>query len=282
MLTLSELANTVRRARVVKGHAEVSPEYRGWNFERPPVRPPAYLGLALSDFAYGYCPTGRSLYLKYVAGERPTPTRPLVEGSILHGVLFRAMEDFKKHVYSGSQSVSGLEGVPEEYAAKAQALYRYVLARYMGELHYVRASGLARGRDSAVWHVVPMHVQVPVDGAVLGLSRAVVDAVGLGAVVEFKFGPAPNVDVALAGYAMALEAEYGVPVDLGIAVHVTVDGEVHYRAQAHPLDDAARRRFIEARDEAIDIVESGRDPGTPPKCPRQCPFYPVCHADSGG
>lgn len=110
-----------------------------------------------------------------------------------------------------------------------------------------------------------------VDGAPLGLGYVVADGVGLGAVVEFKFGPAQNVDVALAGYAMAIEAEYGVPIDYGIYVQISINGAVEYRAQPYYLGDAPREKFLQARDEAIDTVASARDPGPAPSAQRPVP-----------
>lgn len=280
MLTLREISALVRRARTAFGQPEISPEYRGWSFDTPPVKPSAYLGLSLSDFAYGYCPTGRNLYLKYVLKEQGHPGRPLAEGAALHSVLFRAVEDFKRFVYSGTPMDPGkaLEGVAEEFRQKGEALYRHIAARLLGELHYVKSVGLSRGADSAAWHVVPIAVQIPIDGFALGLGKAVADGVALNAVVEFKFGPSQNVERALAGYALAIEAEYGVPVDFGIAVTISVNSHVEYRAQVYPLGDEARRAFLEARDDAVDIVQTGRDPGVAPNCPKFCPFYAICRS----
>jgi hypothetical protein len=40
VLTLREISSLVRRARIAFGQPEVSPEYRGWSFDSPPVKPP--------------------------------------------------------------------------------------------------------------------------------------------------------------------------------------------------------------------------------------------------
>ena len=274
MLTLLEIARLIKRARLARG--DVSPELRGWAYDKPPVRPPAHFGLALSDFAYGHCPTGRNLYLKYVLGERGAATKELREGQILHAVLFKAIEDYKKYAYSGAPMSPSFEDLPQDARPKAEALYKYIATRLLGEHHYVLAARLARGRDSAVFYTAPLATQVAVDGAPLGLGYVVADGVGLGAVVEFKFGPAQNVDVALAGYAMAIEAEYGVPIDYGIYVQISINGAVEYRAQPYYLGDAPREKFLQARDEAIDTVASARDPGPAPQCPKACPFYHIC------
>ena len=279
MLTLGEIAKALKRTKIIWGSVEVSPELRGWNYDKPPVKPHAYPGLALSDFAYGYCPTYRNVYLKYVLGERGISTRPLIEGQILHAVLFKALEDFRRYAYSGAPMSPSLEGVSEEMRERAEALYKYIATRLMGEFSHALATRLARSRDSAVFYASPISTQITVDGAPLGMSYIVVDGFTLGAVVEFKFGPAPDVEAALAGYAMAIEADWGVPVDYGIHVQITVNSTVEYKATAYPLGDSARTKFLELRDEAIDIVIAGRDPGVAPDCPKTCPFYHICHAD---
>ncbi|MFN3805355.1 MAG: type I-A CRISPR-associated protein Cas4/Csa1 [Pyrobaculum sp.] len=279
MLTLLEIARLLRRARTI-GHGDVSPELRGWSYDRPPVRPPAYLGLALSDFAYGYCPTLRNVYLKYVLGERGAANRQLAEGRLLHTVLFRAVEDYKQYVYAGRPMSPSLEAMPEEVRQKAEALYRHIATRLLGEHAHVTATGLARSKDSAAFYVAPLSTQVAVDGTPLGLSHVVADGVAMGAVVEFKFGPAPNTDVALAGYAMAIEAEYGVPIDYGIYVQISINGAVEYRTYVYHLGDGARQKFLQARDDAIDVASSARDPGPAAGCPKACPYFHTCHADS--
>jgi CRISPR-associated protein Csa1 len=85
--------------------------------------------------------------------------------------LFKALEDFRRFVYAGVPMSGPGEAVPEEFKPKAEALYRYVAARLLGEYHYVLASGLARGRDSAAFYAAPIHTQVAVDGAPLGLGH---------------------------------------------------------------------------------------------------------------
>ncbi|MFP3189524.1 MAG: CRISPR-associated protein Cas4 [Sulfolobaceae archaeon] len=37
-----------------------------------------------------------------------------------------------------------------------------------------------------------------------------------------------------------------------------------------------RRVFLDKRDEVIDLIQNGRDPGKPVKCFENCPFYGVC------
>ncbi|MFN3805498.1 MAG: CRISPR-associated protein Cas4, partial [Pyrobaculum sp.] len=88
------------------------------------------------------------------------------------------------------------------------------------------------------------------------------DVVTMGTVIEFKFGPSQNLDVALAGYAMAIEAAYGAYIDYGIHVEASVDKTVEYHPpHVYHLGDEARQKFLHARDNAIRIVITKEDPG---------------------
>ena len=71
--------------------------------------------------------------------------------------MFKALEDFRRFVYAGVPTSGPGEAAPEEFKPKAEALYRYVAASLLGEYHYVLASGLARGRDSAAFYAAPIH-----------------------------------------------------------------------------------------------------------------------------
>jgi CRISPR-associated protein Csa1 len=118
-----------------------------------------------------------------------------------------------------------------------------------------------------------------VNGSLLGLSRNLrVDALFPGSIVaEFKYGlDREDYEVALAGYAMALESFLEIPVDYGVIV--VVNGSDTPRISARPvyISNTLRQRFIEARDEAVDIILSEVPPEKPLQCPATCPFKEFC------
>ena len=83
-----------------------------------------------------------------------------------------------------------------------------------------------------------------------------------------------------AGYALAVEAEEGVEVNFGFIIYLRMEGRVpRIRFRYFLVGDELRREFLEMRDEAYEIVSSGRDPGMPAKCPNYCPYYPVCRGE---
>jgi CRISPR-associated protein Csa1 len=118
-----------------------------------------------------------------------------------------------------------------------------------------------------------------VNGSLLGLSRNLrVDALFPGSIVaEFKYGlDREDYEVTLAGYAMALESFLEIPVDYGVIV--VVNGSDTPRISARPvyISNTLRQRFIEARDEAVDIILSEVPPEKPLQCPATCPFKEFC------
>lgn len=274
MLSRVGLFRSLRKLHHLRGQDPVEDEYRGWSWDRPPVRPRAYLGLGVSDVAYRYCPTRRDVYLRRmgVAGE---PSGPLQNGNFAHLVFHAAAEDVRRELVLGR---SGWEAY-ERIAARAERRLRSlgVEPRTGGWLLdlYKR---LALTWCSEEWSG-PLS-EYRVDGSLLGLSRNLrVDGLAeLGVVVELKFGkPHEHHRLALAGYALALEAEMEVPVDYGVLVYVVQAGR-HARVSWEPVyvSTALRGGFLEARDELIDLLLSGREPPRPASCPESCPYRGVC------
>ncbi|MCX8191510.1 MAG: CRISPR-associated protein Cas4, partial [Nitrososphaerales archaeon] len=84
---------------------------------------------------------------------------------------------------------------------------------------------------------------------------------------------------AATGYALAIEAEEGTPVDFGFIVYIQILTHrlvPSFRLRYFVIGDELRREFLELRDEAYEIVSIGKDPGRPPRCPSYCPYYTIC------
>jgi CRISPR-associated protein Csa1 len=68
----------------------VDEELRGWSWDRPPVKPRAYLGLTVSEVAYRYCPVYRDIWLRRKLGVRPGENDAMFRGRIMHETLNHA------------------------------------------------------------------------------------------------------------------------------------------------------------------------------------------------
>jgi len=120
-----------------------------------------------------------------------------------------------------------------------------------------------------------------VNGQMLGLSRELRVDVYLGKLIaELKTGEKRSFHrYALAGYALAIEADREQPVDYGLIIYLSIEDDlVKIGREIYFIGDELREEFLQMRDEAFEIVESGRDPGIQIDCPRYCIYFSVCNA----
>ncbi|MEM4649981.1 MAG: type I-A CRISPR-associated protein Cas4/Csa1, partial [Candidatus Bathyarchaeia archaeon] len=135
--------------------------------------------------------------------------------------------------------------------------------------------------DSIVSIAIPPVAERKVDGSLVGLSSELsVDIyTPYNAVIDVKTGDVRSFHpLTAAGYALALESEENIPVDFGFILYLRFERKEipSFKAKHFIIGDELRREFIEIRDEAFEIVDSGRDPGMPNKCPDFCPYYSIC------
>jgi CRISPR-associated protein Csa1 len=274
MVSRWALFRSLRSLHRLREQDPVEEELRGWNWDRPPLRPRAYLGLGVSEVAYRYCETRRDVYLRRVgvSGER---TQPLVDGSLVHAVLEAAASDVRRELALGA---SGWEAYERLSAGAAERLSKLGVdaGRQLWLVDLYKRLALAWCADE--W--APAFTEYRVDGWPLGLSRNLkVDALAEGGVViEAKYGrPHHFHKLALAGYALALEAHLEVPFEYGILLYVS-NGSGRASVSWEPVyvSTALRRGFVEERDAVIDLLLSGREPPRAASCPESCPFRGVC------
>ena len=269
-----------RAVRRVRGE-DIPEELRGWRWEDPPVKPRAYLGFGVSEIVPRYCESFRDVWLRRVAGVIGDGSKGGVAvGRVVHEVFHAAAEDLRglltENVEVWQAAYRLLEaGVRDTWPDWAANLYRRLVLAWAGEVEGILLSG------GSIWSV-PWVTEVVVDGSLVGLSQRLrVDAIaGGGVVVEVKVGRArSDHNLVLAGYALALESQLEVPFDYGVVINVlgVPDGEPRFEAKGYFIGETARRRFLEYRDEAIDVVLGGRQPPVNGSCSKSCPFYSICH-----
>ncbi len=269
-----------RAVRHVRG-GEVPGELRGWRWEDPPVRPRAYLGLGVSEIVPRYCDSFRDVWLRRVAGVKGDGSRGGVAvGRLVHDVFHAAASDLRELLLRGVdvwRAVQGLleAGPRDGWPGWAAVLYRRLVLVWAGEVEGVLLGG------GSLWSI-PWVTEILVNGSLVGLSpRLRVDALASGGViVEVKVGRSRgDHDLVLAGYALALESQLGVPFDYGVVITVVgvPSGEPRFEVRGFFLGEMVRIRFLKYRDEAIDVLLGGREPPLSSSCSRSCPFYEVCH-----
>jgi len=242
------------------GYAEV----RGWRFDY--VAPRYRVRPSVSDVA-SPCPTRRDVYLRRVL--KVSVDSPLLRlGRAVHEVFllpFRLRgRDVESVVREFRRLLRGFSEFKDKWGL-LESVFRRALALSM-----------ASEEDQ-----IPVAVEPYVPGGAVGLSDFVrpdflVGFVPVDIVLSSGSQGVERKELALAGYALAIEAWTGFPVDVGVVVAVQLNGDARLQWRVVRIDDSLRRRFLEARDEVARMVEYGEDPGRAPQCPRWCPFREVC------
>ena len=271
MVTRLLLGRALRRLHHLRDSDPVPGELRGWSYDYPPVKPRAYLGLGVSDVAYGAVCGWRSLWLRR-RGVRLERTPAMEAGLMVHEAFHRASADLRRLLARGARPWEAVERLVSRARSRmpgnapwwAVELYRMLVVIWAGE---AAGASLYYGGEGLGW--LPWLTEYRVDGSPLGLSRGLrVDALGeAGVVVEVKLGrPSWWHRLALAGYALALESYLEAPVDYGVVVGVQDLETGRPRLLVEPvyLSPDLREEFLRARDEAIEAVLSEVEPPETP------------------
>jgi|Deesub1362A_J573_1020465.scaffolds.fasta_scaffold00335_37 CRISPR-associated protein Csa1 len=302
-----ELDRMLRYIKDLHKDEVISDEYRGWNWSQGRLTPISTgLYLSVSEIANRYCSNYRDIYLRRVARVYPPKTYKSVRGLFLHQLSSETLMSFKSYLYSKG-IVSGYKLVKdmldkgptiidelskkisirkyltsrETKALKMEglSLYRYLVIQAASALDKAVSSSRMLALDAIVHKVIPDVVEMGINGQELGLSKELRIDVYLGKLIaELKTGSKRDFHkYILAGYALAIEADKEFPVDYGVVIYISIkNGMVKVDKDMFFIGDELREEFLQMRDEAFEIVESGRDPGIHINCPEYCIYYHTC------
>ena len=96
MLNRRLMLRTIRRLYTWSRSDPVDEELRGWNWDKPPLRPRAYLELGVSEVASKYCETRRDIWLRRKVGAKPGLSEPLSKGRLIHEAISLAINEASK------------------------------------------------------------------------------------------------------------------------------------------------------------------------------------------
>lgn len=302
--------DVVRFCRVFRGlPVDVSEELRGWRWFDYPVVSSFSVRLGVSDIAGGFCGSGRFVYLKYVLKVKQFRVVERVAlGSFIHKVYSEIVRVAKKSIYTCSsldnccfrenfecekgsvfeKIYGGFKGLRRNVALKVfNQLWNYGLNTYCSAFNKVKSMSPYLRVDGAASLIVPLTTEFPIDGSLIGLTKAIrVDGfLPPSIIVELKTRELkPVYDVALAAYAMAFESQYEVPVNYGVIVNLRFNRDFSsfkVYEKIVRIDDSLRQEFIDLRDKMAKIVEEEVDPGFPSKCDQECPYLTYCMEERG-
>jgi CRISPR-associated protein Csa1 len=275
-------------------------ELRGWSWPEPPLRPIYARLLDVMDVQGDLCPTGRDLYLAEAEGVPRALSSAAAEGSLLKAALASALREAKALIFRyGVDAVDHLERMAEEAFAQLEgdvsaidaderrrdALWRlraFEARRVLERFSDVLATVGPAGADALAALALPIDVDVPMNGRLLGLTtRVMADAVSFrdGMVFAVEFDPPDERHyLATAGLALVAESIFERPFDLGCVVYPRVLGNrVEAQRDFHVIGDEVRQIFVEERDDRMHLLDAGVDPGLPAHCPASCPHLLICH-----
>ncbi|WP_148706404.1 type I-A CRISPR-associated protein Cas4/Csa1 [Aeropyrum camini] len=238
-------------------------ELRGWKWD---VVGPRYAARPTLSDVTGVCPVGRDTYLRRVLNTR-------VNGGLLRlGALVHEafLLPFKAH-----------------RVGDAYRMFNYLLKRVGARGNEIRVMNAVFEKAvefSAAARVdgIPVAVEPNVPGGPVGLSDYVRPdlLVGIMPVDLVLAGHGDRwiarKELAIAGYALAVEAWTGNPVDYGVVAGLRVNDELKIVWRLVRVDDHLRTRFLERRDAVARIIEYRSYPGLPEACPAGCAFREVC------
>jgi len=289
----------------------VSDDLRGWSWDRSPVGPPyGDILISVSELAGRYCETLRDIYLRRVLRVHVPFNIKLFDGFVLHRVASETLTLVKRTLYSeglisGADLIEELLHKAEEVCEnaigsglrlgrpsdeelqislkKAVRLYRFLVVQAGSQLDMILSKFPHAELDSVISQAVPPIAERRVDGSLVGLSRELSVDIYMPAyaIIDLKTGEMRSFHkYALAGYALALEADEEIEVNYGFIVYLRVKPDkphIGVRIKSVLIGDEVRKEFLDIRDEALRIVDAGLDPGMPTRCPSYCPFRPICH-----
>lgn len=293
------LRGLVPRSRAL----DLAEDLRGWNWHHPPLEPPHDIKLGVYEVAGRYCPTGRDLYARRVLSVRGTPNHAMLCGSFYHAVLVEVLIRAKRLLYihgvqdyrealtalaapdheSLSSDIGGKLPPEErdEVLRRGAILWAFESDRISARVQEVLSRHPYINVDALVSLAVPVVVEQKLNGSFLGLSPNLsADAVLASEplIVDLKFGePRDFHRLSTTGYAMAMEAIYEYPVNIGCLVYADFrDNRWVIRKDFHVIDEELRQWFIEERDEKMRIVFEEMDPGRAAECPATCAYFGWC------
>ena len=299
LVVMSSLAELSRRARRLK--LVIDEELRGWSWDEPPILNPyhGYL-LPISDVYNETCTCGAYVYLKHIMGRKIKPVKYSPNGEVVHHLWTRFYTSLQRitpslqnpySLYNELTNAADLEKaylierLRKEGYQNAEECVDYWIKTLWNAMTYMAVSEYIKLVSSATFPpetitswLCPLAVELRVDGTNIGFSgNCRLDALSpSGIIIEIKTTKPKEIHkLALAAYALTVEACYEIPIDYGllIYIHRLEDRELFLcKHNLVPLENKLRIDAVEHRDKMLRIVhERVFKPPTSP-CSASCPL----------
>lgn len=302
----------LRRYRRRSREVVVDDRFRGWAWEVAPIDPPYDYELPLSELTGRYCESMRDIYLKHVEKKKRPTNAKMIEGGLYHSVVASVILEAKRELYSlmkpstselGNHLTSIRDEVIDDMIEHARRpditeevgkwdavrmrpnmvwLWDHEVNQIVATVDSIVSAQPFIGVDALVNSAIPVVVEQKLDGRNIGLSGQLsADAFGSeGVVLDIKTGERRQFHrLSTTGYAMVIESMHEYPVDVGCIVYCwfrkPIPPTIEY--DLHQIDEPLRQDFLELRDLAMKLIFDQKDPGLPPVCYNDCPYWSECH-----
>ena len=289
-LSAQEQKYLVNRILPTAREVGISPELRGWNWWKEPLKPYQPAQISMFSVCGKFCSTGRDVYLTYVERKPPKRTYEIMLGAITHNLLEYVFEEVRR----GKFELSFEDWWRNELARRGQVegaqqmegclrpLWDYLLTQTKSAYLEAKSSHPFATDSQLLAVAVPFLVEHKLDGSLLGLSgtlsvdcydylRHIIFDVKVGGERRDFYRLYPT------GYALVFESMYEVPVDVGCSIVLNFrDGKVQISRDLFFIGDDLRSWWIEERDRKQEMVAQKKDPGRAQDCPPSCMFLEVC------
>lgn len=248
--------------------SEVVADIRGWRIDvvgsRFVARP------SISDVS-SPCSTKRDVWLRKILKVK-------VDGNIF--VFGRAIHDvflypFKFRDRDVVEIVKGFEKIVHSFDSYLKN-YRNLFRKLFRKSLALAIQSLEDG--------IPISVEPMIPGAAIGLSDFVKPDLLIGFIpVDISLAPGSEKgferkEIALTGYALAIENWIGHPVNFAGVLYVGVVDNDNFVLSWRiiRIDDSLRRSFLETRDKVAMIIEHSIEPPIADYCNSNCPYIVFC------
>lgn len=282
----------------------VDERLRGWNWFQSPLRPySSDVPLGVWEIASSICPTGRDVWIRHKVIGKSVPTTPqIARGIIVHKLVSSIFLKAKKMVYMGKydlrdeilaeserilerelENMRKYAKLPDEEGLRefCRRIAKWEATRIEGKIMEVRARYPFLNEESLVQIAFPVATELAIDGSLLGLSQYLrMDAAWMfgGIIFDVKTDRREEWHrLQIAGYALAFESFFEMPIDIGCVVYVSeVPDGLRVSRDFFLIADDLRSKFLERRDELQMMLLKDKEPGRAERCPRNCLFSEIC------
>jgi CRISPR-associated protein Csa1 len=281
----------------------ISSELRGWNWTDSPLKP-MYSDEGISNHLIGsqYCTTARDVFVSKVKGVKGDTNIHILTGNLIHRAVSTIVLSFVEGeeppdfgVWWDKENLLQKTDVLEEkqigginIKGLIQSVWNQTRSECQGALLSRRSSQPYATEHDVRASALPFLVEHKVDGRLLGLSGLLsVDCYDYlhGIIFDLKYlrptsRPEPWRRLYIAGYAIALESVYEIPIDVGCVVYISqAHGQLAVSKDLFFISDDIRSWWIEERDRKLEIIAQKKDPGFPKKCYDACLYLNYCSGD---